>query len=480
MKGRKAMIHFRKAVALLLSLCLLASVSFALAESTDGSQSATDVSTDEVTQAVADTAANLKDTDVVARVNGNDVTWAEVADYYQSLVNYYGEPDDSSRELYYAVAMEEAVTMRLVQLTAAANGLDQFTQEEMDTIYANADADWQAALDNYVQSSGTLTDSSTDEDKALLYSEAEAYYANLGYDKDKLRQNYLDNETYTRVENFVCKDLAVTDEELQAQYQANVENDKQTYENDLDAYEYQMMLYNNQYATEKPWYHPAGYRYVKHILLSVDDTLLTAYTDLQAQLEEQMESEDTDPEATADAEATAEVTAEPTGTPVTEADVDNAKADILASVQDKTTEIYDKIAQGEDFDTLIAEYAVNADGTPTDEGMTNGSYPDGYEVSLASTSYVPEFVEAAFSINEVGGVSAPYVSDYGVHIVKYISDVPSGAVDLTDEMKESLRTSMLSTKTEDTMNAWQAAADIQYTGLLKSYDDLQSTDDSGE
>jgi hypothetical protein len=45
---------FRKAVALLLSVCLLASMSFALAE--DAGQNVTDVATDEVTEAVADTA----------------------------------------------------------------------------------------------------------------------------------------------------------------------------------------------------------------------------------------------------------------------------------------------------------------------------------------------------------------------------------------------------------------------------------------
>jgi hypothetical protein len=97
---------FRKAVALLLSVCLLASLSFALAE--DAGQNVTDVATDEVTEAVADTAPVLADTDIVATVNGSDVTWAETADYYQSLVNYYGEPDDTMVELYYAVAMEEA------------------------------------------------------------------------------------------------------------------------------------------------------------------------------------------------------------------------------------------------------------------------------------------------------------------------------------------------------------------------------------
>ena len=290
----------------------------------------------------------------------------------------------------------------------------------------------------------------------------------------------------------------MTDEDVQTQYDANVAKDKAAYENDLDAYEYQIMMYDYQYVTEKPWYHPAGYRYVKHILLPVDDTLLSTYTDLQARLEEQMEAESEDSDATvsdtndtdetgvdaaatdaADATATPEVTAdpnvtpEPTETPVTQADVDNAKAAILASVQDKTTEINDKIAQGEDFDALIKEYAVKADGTATDSGMTSGSYPNGYEVALASTNFVPEFVQAAFSITDVGGVSAPYVSQYGVHIVKYLGDVPSGPVELTDELKESIRTDLLSTKTSAAMDAWQKQATVTYTGLIKSYDELQ-------
>lgn len=468
---------FRRVLALLLSVCL----SFSLALAEDATQSVTDVATDEVTQAVATADVELADTDVVATVAGSDVTWAEVANYYQSLINYYGEPDESMVDLYKAVAMEEAVTMKLVTITATENGLNDYSQDELDAIYAQSDADWQVALDNYVDSAYALTDESTEEEKATAYAEAEAYYSNLGYSKDILRQNYLDNETYTRVENFVCQGLEVTDDEVQAQYDANVESDKALYENDIDSYEYQMMLYNYNYADEKPWYHPNGYRYVKHILLSVDDELLAAYTDLQARLEEQMEAEtateDDTTDATADTTDAADTTEE---TPVTEADVDNAKANILASIQDKTDEIYAKISEGVDFDELIAQYAVDADGNATDPGMTSGDYPDGYEVSLASSNFVPEFVAAAFSVDEIGDVSAPYVSDYGVHIVKYVGDVPSGAVELTDELKESIRASLLADKQSAAMDAWQSAADIQYTGLVKSYDEVAAEEDTAE
>ena len=467
---------FRKAIALLMSVCLLASASLALAEAT------TTDAAPEVTEAVA-TTPTFADTDVVAVVNGTDITWADVSPLYDGLISYYGAPDETSLELYYAVAMEEAVTMSLVHSTAAANGLDQLTQEELDAVNAKADADWQTALDNYTTSQGGITADSTEDQKTAAYADAVAYFATLGYDQDKLRKSYLDSELYTRVQTWVCKDITVSDEDVQAQYDTNVANDQTLYENDTDAYEYQVMLYQNNYASELPWYHPAGFRYVKHILLPVDATLMSTYQDLTARLEEQMSAESDATGATQeDTEAVAtdtpdpSATPEPTQEPVSQAQVDQAKADILASIETTTTEIYDKIAQGADFDELIAQYAVDADGNPTDQGMTSGSYPNGYEVAMASTSYVPEFVEAAFSVDNVGDVSAPYISSYGVHIVKYMSDVPAGPVELTDALKESIRTSLLDTKTSDAMNAWQAAADTQYTGLIKSYDQLQAED----
>lgn len=475
--------NFRKTIALLLCLCMVASAALSLAEAQDGSQTVTDVATGDVTQAVAVTAPELADTDVLATVNGTPITWGEVQEYYDGLVSYYGEPDATMVETYRAFALETTITMTLTNQTAAANGLDQYTEEEKAAVYQTADTDWQNALDSWVANNQPLSETATEAEKTDAYAKAAAYFSEMGYDQQKLRDEYMDSETYKRVTAFVTKDIAVTDEEVLAQYNANVTNDQALYENDVDAYEYQLMLYNNQYATEKPWYHPAGYRFVKHILLEVDEALLSKYNDLQARLEESMDAETEAAEASAAPEATeaaatdAAATPEPTQEPVSQADVDNAKAEILASLEAKTTEIYDKIAAGSDFDTLIAEYALKADGvTATDPGMVGGDYPNGYEVGIASATFVPAFVEAAFSIAQVGEVSAPYISEYGVHIVKYMADVPAGAVELTDALKTTLRESLLSERSDTALTAWQAAADIAYTGLVPSMAELQSAE----
>ena len=496
--------HIRKALALVLSLCLLSGATLALAEATGAAE--TPVPSPEVTQAVPVAVPTLADTDVIARVNGQDVTWGDAQPYYASIVNYYGEPDASMLDTYRAFAMETAIVMALSDQTAAANGLDVYTEEEKAAVYASAEADWQAALDNWVANYGGLSATPTDEEKAAAYKSAEAYYAELGYDLERLHADYLHRDTYDRVNAWVTRDVVVTDEEVQARYDQKVASDQLLYENDASAYEMQIMLYENQYATEKPWYHPAGYRYIKHILLEVDATLLSAYTNLQARLEEQMDAEaaaaaaitlpdpataTVDPAAATVDPATATVdpaaatvdpaavtiepTASPTPTlpPVTQADVDAAKADILASLQAKIDEINTKVAAGADFDALIAEYAVKADGTATDAGMTSGSYPNGYEVSLASSSFVPEFVEAAFSVNAVGDVSAPFLSQFGVHIVKYMADVPAGPVALDDTLKASIRDALLSDRQNAALDAWQKAATVEYTGLVPSMASLQ-------
>ena len=273
-------------------------------------------------------------------------------------------------------------------------------------------------------------------------------------------------------------------------YQSLVAADKELYENDIAAYvEYnsyvdQMAMYAALYGTSSDldyaWYKPEGFRAVKHILLPVDEELMSTYTDLQARWEEQQQAAQAGEESAEETTGTDE-TAEPTATPepVTEEQVNQAKAAIFNSLADTIDEINEKIAEGVDFDELIATYGVNEDGTASDPGMTTEPYKtSGYEVSSASTNYVPEFVEAAMSIDSVGGVSAPYLSSYGVHIVKYIGDVAGGPVAMTDEQREAKRQSLLTAKQSElytsTLENWLAEAAITYSGVTPSISELEA------
>ncbi len=481
------MTTIRKTVALLLCLCMLWGTA-ALAEDA--------AATTDAAAAVTE----LNDTDVLATINGEDVSWDDVKSLYSSLVAQYGSAYDLTQQanvdLFRAVALENRLTEALMEQKADEFGVGELTDDEIAAIEADADANWETALADYqAYFYPDLTEESSEEEKAAAQEEALNYYKDQGYTLESLREEYKRYTIINKIADIMVQDATVTDQEVEDLYQSLVEADKELYENDIAAYESynsyvdQMAMYAALYGTssnlDHAWYKPDGFRAVKHILLPVDSELMTAYTDLQARWEEQQEAaaaaEESDGE-TAEATDADEATAEPTATPepVTEDQVNAAKAAIFDSLADTIDEINQKIAEGADFDELIATYGVNEDGTASDPGMTTEPYmTSGYEVCSASTAYVPEFVEAAMSIDSVGGVSAPYLSSYGVHIVKYIGDVEGGPIPMTDEQREAKRQSLLASKQNElyasTLESWLAEADITYTGVTPSIAELEGT-----
>lgn len=453
----------QKIAALLLCLCMALGMT-AMAEET----------------AITEIAAEA----VIANVNGEDILWSDAEGYYTNLVAQYGSYYDltqaSDVELFRAVAMENVITERLLMQKAVEFGLSELTAEEAAELEVTAQADWDAALESYLSYfHSELTDDSAEADVAAARAEAEAYYNENGYDLQILTEEYKRYAVMDKVQSLMMQDATVTDQEVEELYQALVATDKELYENDIAAYvDYvnqvdMMAMYAAMYGMESdmdyPWYKPEGFRAVKHILLPVDETLMDTYTDLQARYEEQQTPAADDTEADA---------AETTEEAVTAEMVNEAKAAILASLADTIDEINQKIADGADFDELIAVYGVNADGTASDPGMTSEPYmTSGYEVCAASSNYVPEFVEASMSIAEVGGVSAPYLSDYGIHIVKYIGDVAGGPIEMTEAQREAKRATLLESKQSElytsTMESWMEEAAVTYTGIVTPLEQVQ-------
>lgn len=456
-----------KILALMLCACLLISTA-ALAEETE---------TVTIERPAAD--------EVIARLGGKDVVWSD-ADYYFSLYESYGYIDATNEldvQWWKAKAMENAIDLAILESKAEEFGFYPLSDEEAAAVDAELETDWEAAMSNYIAYYyPDLTDESSDEEKAAANAAAEQYYAEMGYTKEGLKADYYRSTALTKLQDMMLQDATVTDEEIDTAYQAQIEADKAMYENDLQAYaeyeaqvQYSQMLAAYGYGTalESSAYRPAGYRGVKHILLPVDEALMSTYTDLQARLEEQQAAVEGEEAATEEGEEAAE--------PVTEEQVNTAKAAIFDSLADTIDEINQKIADGADFDELIATYGVDADGNASDPGMTSEPYKtNGYDVCAFSSDYVPEFVEAAMSIDALGGVSAPYLSDYGIHIVKYVRDVPAGPIELTDEARETRRAELLAEKQQELytsiMNTWREEAAIEYTGVISTVAEVEAAE----
>ena len=186
----------------------------------------------------------------------------------------------------------------------------------------------------------------------------------------------------------------------------------------------------------------------------------------------------------ADGEAEAqepEPTAEPVE-PVTQEMIDAAEQAILDSLKETLDEIASKYESGASFESLIAEYGTDpgmlstdaqseySGGTPLKElfekygeGMLGESAIKGYMIHPESLMYDANFVKGAMSIDKVGDLSSPVVSQFGVHILKYLRDIPGGAVDLTDELREELHTALMQEKFNVALDEWYAQANIVYT-----------------
>ena len=155
-----------------------------------------------------------------------------------------------------------------------------------------------------------------------------------------------------------------------------------------------------------------------------------------------------------------------TGDVITAEAVENARLAILANVQSTVDEINQKLADGATFAELIPQYT-------TDPGMMDeASIAKGYEVHMDSVNWVIPFRDQAFTVNNIGDVTAPVVTDYGVHILQYVADVPAGGVELTAEMHAAFKASLLAAAQDEAyyaaLETWVNEAVVEYSDEAKA------------
>jgi hypothetical protein len=249
-----------------------------------------------------------------------------------------------------------------------------------------------------------------------------------------------------------------------------VEDDQSTYAE--DDYSYNNALTNGDTIA----WNPEGYRTVKHVLVKFDDDQAKQYSELNATLDslnDELAALD-NPEVVEDgAEGAegdeAEEAEEEKAAPRTREEIQKDIGDIGASIEvlysqllPKAQEVVDAFNGGTDIDTLIAQYGE-------DPGMTQPSYlAEGYAVHKDSVVYDPVFTAGAFSekMQQPGDTSDPVVGSYGIHILHYLRDIPSGITELTDEIsaeiEESLYTDKMNSIYAEALEAWIAEHDIVY------------------
>ena len=412
----------------------------------------------------------------IIEVVGKTFTKAEVNEQVEAVMDYeeymysmygisYDRTDASTISMAQDSAIDAMVQQAVLEKKAADLGLDVLSDEEKAEVEESADSTYTLYSDSVKSAYFADTELEGEE----LDAAVEAKMAELAYPtREELVESETNAKVLEKVRDEAVKDVTVSEEELQEAYNTHVESAMTTYGNSPSSYGTDVQNGATIY------YVPAGYRYVKHILIEFTDEDRDTISDLESQISEkqtelttaQNSLTDLGEDASADDEATAQNRATLTETVDTctteiadlESQLADAKEAAYAAIQPTVDEVMEKIAAGEDFDALIEQYGQ-------DPGMeTSPAKENGYPVSADSTNWVTEFRDAAMALANVGDVSEPVRSEYGIHIIKYVSDAVEGEVGL-DAVRDALETEVLTQKQDEAYNAaveaWVEEADAK-------------------
>ncbi len=449
---------------------LLALGAMAMAETQDDLQAQLDAANARVAEleAQVELYKPYYDKQVVAEFGEDGVIWRDDAmkefEAASSAYAQYGLSIDEFADGIKEDILKSLVRNAVVDAKAAELGLSQLDDETLARLQAEAAETFETYVTNY-RSYFAAEDATDEEAREQTLAALESY----GLTQDALTQQTIEGYVDEQLFNHVTADVAVTDEDVQAKYDALVAEAQENY---ADDYAYNSARNNGE---DIVW-NPEGYRAVKHVLIKFDDDQAKQYSELHSTLDslnaelEALDAPAETAEATeaptegeeAEAEATPEPTPEPRSREEIQADIGNIATEIEAlysQLLPQAQQVIDEFNGGADFNSLIEKY--NADpGMQNEPTATNG-----YAVSANSTTWDPAFTEGAMDIEAVGQISGPVYGQNGIHIIYYLSDITPGPVALED-IADAVKSAALQDKTSETyenqVNAWVEEAKPVY------------------
>lgn len=368
---------------------------------------------------------------VVAEFNGGTLMSNEVVEpYNQALATQvfgFGNVEDVAGNVLDDV-LQQLVGDKILYQHAEELGLTELNEADQAAIREAAEAYYEEQKQFYSLSVETNGMSKEEADKAV-----DAYLADeLGVTLDGIILSQTGDYWVQKLYEYVGKDVAVTDEDVQAAYDELLAEQQSLFTQYPDEYEYALI-------SDTPIaYNIDNYRRVKHILLSFenpDDYVQAAtLTDAIAQLDPQTQMDEI-------------------------SELQSQLDALYADLDAKAESIIAEINNGADFDDLIQQYGQ-------DEAMLQEPYrTTGYYVSANSIRWAAEFIEGSMMLQEPGQVSIPVHTVNGVHIIQYVGDVEPGAVPLEDirgDIEETVRSEKMQEVYEEQVSAWITEADPKY------------------
>ena len=361
---------------------------------------------------------------VIATVNGVDVVKGSIMDEIDTTLQYAGitdtedmteEEQDSYDEIVDA-AINELIEYELCRQHAEELGIQEVSEEQL----ANIDSTIQSGIDSYADYFQSLYAEEENVDE-LVEEAIENYRSMYGIDNGSYRAQLVRNAYLNNAKDTLIGDYEPTTADLEEWQTVNGEQQKETFEANPSSLE-------SYYGQPSHLYMPDGVRYVKSILIGLDQEDMDEITALRGEGDEE--------------------------------GANALRKEKLKAIKERADEMLAlATAEDADFDALIMEYS-------DDEGLkVEPEATEGYFVYEGKTSFDQDYVNAAMALKKVGDMTGLVESDFGYFIIKYIGDADAGLLPLEGERLEYVTTATIETERSDlydaTMEEWKAESEIE-------------------
>ena len=365
---------------------------------------------------------------VVASVNGVEITKEDVMAVYHTYRYYYGLTDENELTDQYSSSrktLSDNVYTTLIEYELIQQYAGELTSVELTEEMKQAIEEEKQQTIASIESGATTVaqdlakkDPQMDQEAARKKRiEERLLYRGIStgeFEKARAYEVVID-----AVRKALSAEYEPTEKAIENYYETYLSMQKTYTEGDLSYYDY--------YTSESVnLYMPAGFRYVKNLLISIPEDVREEISALR--------KEDKDEEA------------------------DALRDQELAKLEEKAQQIYARIQNGESYEALLAEFGE-------DPGMKEGAAnaETGYRIYAGTSSYEENFKEAAMALENPGDISAPVASDYGYYIIKYQGDSVAQEVPL-EEVKDKIREILIEEKSneyyEEIYENWKRQAEI--------------------
>lgn len=405
----------KKKISLLLAF-IIAAASLSGCNSSTQSETTTDAGNALVADEITTDFEMWKDIDlntIIASVEGNsdmNITFGDFYNEYRYYLVSNGIADDFAEE-----QKETCETLRSSIITyleyekiflAVAEekgiGVSALTDDEKSEIRATADETIANICTQYYSKASAKLgeDATTAEIEAAEKEMLDEALAKCGLTSEIFYTWEMNSFVQEKLFNSLTENIEITDEQVSEMFNEYVEYAKEAYADSPYTYET-----NSAYTSV---YIPEGTRTVSQILILFDEDTRSAITSARSEGNDE------------------------------EADRLREEAYQNADIQQKTADLKKLIESGNDFTELQETYNEDSSNLP-------------YRVVIGSQQYVSEFVDAVFSIDEIGGISAPTLTDYGIHFIRYDGEAELSGEEIA-EITESMRSYLADSEAASAQN----------------------------